>query len=521
MSKQSIRPRFLLHALQALVLVATVGCAPVTGGVVRETDSRDIFLAGWNHINERYLDPVNLRTVTLDGFKELLKDDAALALVAEEKAMRLMRTGSVVAELRAPGEWETQAWADAAARLLEAVRETSPEIRAKGIEANYEQIFRGSLAGLDKYSRYAGRERAKQFRAAREGFGGIGISIRVEDATTTVIAVHPNTPASRGGLMIDDRITHVDGEALEKLDQNDVILRLRGAVDTPVALTVRRGAAQINEVRLVRAHIVPPTVTTSIEGGIFYIKLSGFNQASAANLRREIRRIEREEPPLRGIILDLRGNPGGLLDQAVAISNIFLNQGRIVSTRGRHHESYQVYDATASARLAGVPMIVVVNGRSASASEIVAAALRDGGRAIVLGSSSFGKGTVQTILPMPNGGEMSLTWARLLAPSGFALQDQGVVPSVCTSGDAERTSALMAAVRGSEEAAGEGLIRHVRVAAGGSDRPLSGTDRRAACPPSNDEKPLDVELARHLFAFPAVYARTLHASRPSLAEQLR
>jgi len=514
------RRRRVAAQIFSLALIACVGCAPVTGGIARDPEPREMFDVGWTQITDRYIDPVSARNLTLDGFKQLLTVDPSVELVATESAVRLVKAGVPAAELRAPAAWDTRGWIELSPRLLDAAREASPLIRAKTLEEDYELIFRGALAPLDKVSRYTSRDRTRAIRAAREGFGGIGISIKVEDGIATIVTVHAGTPAERAGLKQDDRITHIEGEPVAGMDQADVVARLRGHTETSVALTiVRDGAAAPIQQRVMRAHIVLPSITAAFENGIVHIRLSSFNQATAANLRRDLRKLEREHgKAIRGIVLDLRGNPGGLLDQAVAVTNVFVSQGRIVSTRGRHHESYQVFDATSGAMMAGVPMIVLINGRSASASEIVAVALRDSGRAVAIGSSSYGKGTVQTIVPMPNGGEVALTWARLMAPSGFPLQDQGVVPAVCTSGDAERTAALMAGLRGGEHAAGEAVVRHVRP---DGQRAVSGTDKRQACPPTDDEKPVDMELARYLLGYPAVFARALHAGQPSLAERLR
>lgn len=513
------RRRFAAHVF-TLVLTVCVGCAPVTGGVARDPEPREMFEVGWTQITDRYIDPVSARNLTLDGFKSLLTTDPAVELVATESVVRLVKGGATAAEFRAPAVWDTRGWIELSPRLLDATREVSPLVRAKTLEEDYELIFRGALSALDKVSRYTSRDRTRAIRAAREGFGGIGISIKVEEGIVKIMTVHPGTPAERAGLKQDDRITHIEGEPVDGMDQAEVVTRLRGHIDTSVAITVARdGVAAPIQQRVVRSHIVLPTITASFDGGIVTIKLSSFNQATASNLRRDLRKLDREHgKAIRGIVLDLRGNPGGLLDQAVAVTNVFVSQGRIVSTRGRHHESYQVFDATSGALMPGVPMIVLVNGRSASASEIVAVALRDSGRAVVIGSSSYGKGTVQTIVPMPNGGEVALTWAKLLAPSGFPLQDQGVVPAMCTSGDAERTAALVAGLRGGEHAASEAVVRHVRP---DGQRTVSGTDKRQACPPTDDEKPVDLELARFLLGYPAVFARALHAGQPSLAERLR
>jgi carboxyl-terminal processing protease len=311
----------------------------------------------------------------------------------------------------------------------------------------------------------------------------------------------------------DDEILTIDGEPVAGLVQEQVVERLRGPVDSAVLLTVNRDTQpQPIEIRMTRAHIVPETVVYEREGDAAYIHLYGFNADTVESLRREIDEAESEiGSEFAGLVLDLRNNPGGLLDQAVEVSDLFLDDGRIVSTHGRHPDSHQFFEATDGDVLDGRPLIVLVNGNSASASEIVAAALQDTGRAVVIGSNSFGKGTVQTVLRLPNSGELTLTWARFHAPSGYTLNKLGVLPTICTSG--HKAEQLFADLRRDK-------LKPVPVAQRNAVAPtdIEAMDRlRAECPQVKDEPPVDLDLALRLIHALPLYERAIAlAGQPTL-----
>ncbi len=266
---------------------------------------------------------------------------------------------------------------------------------------------------------------------------------------------------------------------------------------------------------LTRAHIVPQTVNYRSEGSVGYLRVSGFNQSTAQTLREKILQAKREQgKALKGFVLDLRGNPGGLLDQAVSVSDLFLSRGRIVSTRGRHPDSHQFFDARKDDLAAGLPLVVLVNGNSASASEIVAAALQDAGRGVLIGSNSFGKGTVQTVLRLPNEGELTLTWARFHAPSGYALQSRGVLPDICTSGQDSDATKLLDRIR----------LGELRVDREARTRAIALSDTtglaalRALCPVNESNPELDLQVALGLLGDAALYAQALRGG-PTTAER--
>jgi carboxyl-terminal processing protease len=303
----------------------------------------------------------------------------------------------------------------------------------------------------------------------------------------------------------DDVITHVDGQSIKGVNQDDIVGKLRGPVGSQIKLTLtRKGHDGPIQVAIARAHVVPPTVVARREGSILMLHITSFNQKTSASLARELARATRDaERPVTGIVLDLRGNPGGLLDQAVEVADQFLADGRIISTIGRHPDSNQTFDASSGEAGERLPLVVLVNGRSASSAEIVAAALADRGRALVVGSTTYGKGTVQTIVRLPNSGEMTLTWSRIYTPSGRLLHEHGVAPAVCTADEEDRANALLAALKARR--ATPALM---------TDRPAKGPE---ACPRDGETRAADAEIARRLISDAALYTAVLNTKRPAVA----
>ena len=362
-------------------------------------------------------------------------------------------------------------------------------------------------------------EEARENRASRDGFGGIGVRIRMVERGVKILSVMENTPAEDAGLKSEDIIVHIEAEPAAGLSQREVVRRLRGPIRTEVRLTVERGTQRENlRFTVTRTHIVPQTVNFRREGDFGYFRVSSFNQDTARTLRQKILSAkEQMRGALKGWIIDLRNNPGGLLDQAVAVSDLFVEGGRIVSTHGRHPDSHQYFDAESVAPVGVLPVVVLINGNSASASEIVAAALQDSGRAVVIGSSSFGKGTVQTVLRLPNEGELTLTWARFHAPSGYGLHRRGVMPDICTTtGSVSKASDVVARLR-------RGLLPIMHALRNKNVHPddeKAIMRLRASCPTREGEDEIDLEVARDLLSDPVLYARAI-AGNPDSAGRER
>jgi carboxyl-terminal processing protease len=268
-------------------------------------------------------------------------------------------------------------------------------------------------------------------------FGGVGIEVTQEDGLIKVISPIDGTPAAKAGIKSGDRIAGIDGTSIAGLPLNDAIDKMRGPAGSKITLTIlREGEKKPFDVTLQRAVVQVDADTWRREGDVAYIRLPGFNEQTAPGLEKGIRELKKQiGPGLKGYIIDLRNNPGGLLDQAIQVSSDLLNGGEVVSTRGRHPEDTQRYDAKGGGDLTGgKPIIVLVNAGTASASEIVSGALQDHKRATIVGMTSFGKGSVQTIIPLgEGGGALRLTTARYFTPSGHSIQAQGIIPDIAVA----------------------------------------------------------------------------------------
>lgn len=293
-----------------------------------------------------------------------------------------------------------------------------------------ESALRAMLSSLDPHSAYLNADEYRDsFVSTRSEFGGIGIEVSAEDGLVKVIAPIEDTPAYRAGIKPGDLITHVDGEPVKNKGLMYAVNKMRGAPSTELRLMILRGGTAF-EARLTRAVIKVRSVRWEVIGDIGYIRLVRFIEKADDNLDQAMTELRKHAgSQLRGIVLDLRNNPGGLLEQSVTVADAFLDSGKIVTVKGRRG-SGRVYEATSGDIARGIPMVVLVNGGSASAAEIVAAALQQNGRATVMGTLTFGKGSVQTVVPLPQEGALRLTTSLYYAPSGEAIQSRGVDPDV-------------------------------------------------------------------------------------------
>ncbi len=295
-----------------------------------------------------------------------------------------------------------------------------------------EAAITGMLTSLDPHSSYMNPKTYREMRVQTRGeFGGLGIEVTMENGLIKVVSPIDDTPAFRAGIEPGDLITHLDNEAIMGLTLQEAVERMRGKVGTDITLTIRRAAREPFDVTITRAVIQIRSVRARLEGDVGYLRITSFSENTETNLKAAIEDLRSEKgDQLAGIVLDLRNNPGGLLDQAVEVSDSFLDKGEIVSTRSRDPEEGQRFNARPGDLIDGLPMVVLINGGSASASEIVAGALQDHRRALILGTKSFGKGSVQTIVPLPGHGAMRLTTARYYTPSGRSIQAKGIEPDI-------------------------------------------------------------------------------------------
>ena len=322
-----------------------------------------------------------------------------------------------------------------------------------------ENAINGMLTSLDPHSSFLNADDAEDMRTQTRGeFGGLGIEVTMEDELVKVITPMYGTPAEAAGVLAGDLIAEIDGEEVRGLTLQDAVEKMRGPVDTPIELgIIREGVDQLIDITIVRDIIKVHAVKFRAEGDIGYLRVISFTEQTYDDLRDGIDKLTEDigEDNLKGIVLDLRLNPGGLLDQAINISDAFLDQGLIVSTRGRDDRDSRRFSARRGDLLEGKPVVVLINGGSASASEIVAGALQDHRRATVVGTQSFGKGSVQTIIPLGEAGALRLTTALYYTPAGVSIQGKGITPDI----EVQQTLPEELANRADDLARGESDLR--------------------------------------------------------------
>ncbi len=298
-----------------------------------------------------------------------------------------------------------------------------------------ENAINGMLSALDPHSGFMNKKSYEDMQTQTRGkFGGLGIEVTMENKLIKVISPIDDTPAARAGIEPNDLITHLDGDPITELTLNEAVDKMRGIPGTKIVLTVRRGGiiGRPFDVTITRDIIRVLSVRWEAKDDVAYIRIKTFNEQTQPGLNKALKEVKKKMgKKLTGYVVDLRNNPGGLLDQAISVSSSFLDAGKeVVSTRSRHEDENQVYVSTGGDKTGGKPIVVLINGGSASASEIVAGALQDYHRAILLGTKSFGKGSVQTIIPIAGSGAMRLTTARYYTPSGRSIQQMGIEPDI-------------------------------------------------------------------------------------------
>jgi carboxyl-terminal processing protease len=511
--------RALSHAATALLaasLVAscetTTASAPSAGrspAVAADVGIERVVLQAYRAIGDRHLFQPDFRTISAETFRGFASVDPALSLQADDHVFTVMRDGREVLARPAPADIaDGRAWGGMLAELFAASVSASPVLQ----QAERQSLIKGAMSAttklLDRSSRYADPEEARDNRFQRDGGGGVGITVeRTDDKRILIRAVQDDSPAANAGVQAGDQILAVDSESMIDRALSDVVHRLRGNVGEPVSLTLLRPSQGQLIVTVNRGRIIPTTVTYERKGDIGLIRLMGFNSATTDNLRRAVDKARNEiGRDMAGIIIDMRSNRGGLLDQAQAVAEEFIGDGTIFSTQGRHPDSRR----TSSRKTVALPMVALVNGNSASAAEIVAAALQDRGRAVVVGTTSYGKGTVQTVVRLPNEGELVLTWSRLLAPSGYTWNELGVLPNICTAKVVDASQLGIDSVE-----ANRSTLMRWHAERNPSHEEI--TALRKICPPSDETPDRDVEIASRLLRDPMLYA---HAVRTGSVDQV-
>ncbi|MBL0374922.1 S41 family peptidase [Rhizobium sp. KVB221] len=405
----------------------------------------------------------------------MIRKTSLVLLGALMGSTAMMAVYSVVAPAEAAGS--------STYRELSIFGEVFERVRAQYVtppneEKLVESAINGMLTSLDPHSSYMNAKDADDMRTQTRGeFGGLGIEVTMENDLVKVITPIDDTPASKAGVLAGDLISKIDGADVRGLKLEDAVDKMRGEVGTPIKLTIlRKGADKPIDITIKRDIIAVQAVKVRVEGDVGYLRVISFTEKTYDDLKKAIEKIQAQVPndKLKGYVLDLRLNPGGLLDQAINVSDAFLNKGEIVSTRGRVESETRRFSATDGELVNGKPVIVLVNGGSASASEIVAGALQDLKRATILGTRSFGKGSVQTIIPLGDNGALRLTTALYYTPSGKSIQGIGISP------DIKVEEPIPAELQGKiEKAAESSLTGHIK----GQNETDEGSGSQAYVPP--------------------------------------
>lgn len=500
----------LLAATAAVVFLAACAAPkPITPAPHVYVDGLDVtamqsvFKHGMDEIKARAYDEQNMVELFRSAVSNLQKLDASLSVTSEPDHVALRYNG---AETKVPVVYgDTVNLATGLLDTVLAARKQSSAIKDADEEAVYKTVFPPMLAKIDVYSHYATRRDASLSRLLRDGVIGLGLEVAAVPAGAWVKAIVVDGPGAKAGVKSNDVIVKVNGINIARKRLADIRQMLDGSTDTLVHLELRRlGQRASIQIDAKRDLIVPDTVTSTLNNGVVEMQVHSFNQRTGRAVSQLVTDARKANGgTLKGLIIDLRGDPGGLLDQAIEMADLFLDNGVIAVLKGRHPGAQQFYAAHRGDVADGAPVVILTDGRTASAAEIAAAALQDNGRAVVVGTESLGKGSVQNLIGLPNGGELSITWAHVTTPRGTLLHGLGVLPDVCVGGDAADAKTLSSQTLASLEPSAE--TRRGWTAAG-----LDETARRnlrATCPAqANPERAADMDVARLLLRDPTLMA---------------
>jgi carboxyl-terminal processing protease len=505
-------------ALALLVLLAAAPRAGTAQEAVRlapypREEMRLVLGAGFAAILERHLEPATPADLLAWGLAGLNDVDPGFAVRRTARDIALLLQDRPLLARPAPAAVAREgpaaaggAAADALTLFQQAGWAASPALRSAGAPRLIGESFEAVFAHLDPFSRYVTPEEAQAARERRIGEAGLGLRLAPArgGGGAVVVALSPEGPAAEAGLQPGVRVLAIDGVALRGRDPVIWAGLLEGPAGSAVTLLVEAQRRR-REVTLTRALPIGSPVVAERADDVLLLRIPSFTAQTERQVSAAVLTALAERRP-RAVLLDLRGNRGGLLSQAAAVADVFLNDGEAFRTIGRHPDASRIY-ATARPDLAeGLPLVVLVDGRTASSAEILAASLSDRGRAVVLGSGTTGKGLVQLVVPLPDGGELLMSWSRLVTPAGWPLQGVGVLPGLCTAGGAEAAAGNLAALRAGARPMGPAQARQRALR-----HPVPAPEAealRAACPPG-DAREGDVALARALAVDPVAMAAAL------------
>jgi carboxyl-terminal processing protease len=508
-------------------LLLTLGsCTPSLTGVldqpgVPDTVDRDfvgkaadIYYAGFGAVTDGYVDakePATLALASLNGVERL---DPKIRMVQRANRVAIHYDDRSIAELVVPRRDDLSGWAQTTALAVETARRSSPKVAAASESMLFEATFDSMTEALDRFSRYENELEGRVNKASRQGYSGIGAGLvqNTEPSSVAISKVFEGSPAHEAGVYEGDVIVSVDGTSTHNLNVEDVANLMRGPVGTFVNVGLERDAQRI-DLKIRRAQVIEPTVFFQPVGDIAYVRISYFNVGTTDGLRDVIAQAETEIPGgMQGLILDLRQNRGGNLSQSLEVADMFIEDGQLLSTNGRTLSSRRSYVASANDDITHMPMVVLIDGGSASASEIVASALQDSNRALVVGTRSFGKGSIQNIVELPNHSYLIFTSARMHAPSGYTLSTFGVFPTICTRDSYGKPDGNTTNLHLDQIASNQALrLRRRADQLGETEKSQLETYCTGNHPPSSDDT--DVRIATRLLHSEELYRQAADASQ--------
>ncbi len=496
-------PLFLLLLLFAVRAHAD----PVTPAAPFDQQvAASVYATALSFLAPRTLEAVPVSRMAVWGLRGLTAVDPRLIAEPRGDDMTLSLRGRLLRAVPAPLDDDPNRWADLAAQLAAAAVEASPLARQSGTAGIVQGFFDELFNHLDPYSRYVAPADAGDDLAQRRGQGGLGLTLARRGGAVVIAAAVDDGPGALAGMRVGDRILSVDGESVGAHPAAWVADRIEGPEDTPVNVAWRGRDGRVRRADFTRALVPPETVVLARDGTALVLRVSGFNRTTGLHLARALVAGLAQATEPEGIVLDLRGNRGGLLTQAVAAAEALLPPGVVAITAGRDPAANRVFRTEAGDISHGLPVVVLIDGRSASAAEILAASLVDRGRAVAVGSVSFGKGLVQTIAPLPDGGELFVTWSRVLAPLGWPIQGLGVMPQVCTSLGQDALDRALDDLDQGRPPMGDALALHNAARA-----PVPAAQVvaiRDRCPAA-EGRDADLDVAKALIEDPAAYATAL------------
>ncbi len=467
--------------------------------------------AALTYIAPRAVQVLTVPQMTIWGLNGLTALDPDLTAALQDNQLRLYGPEQLLIAVPTPPATDPAAWGKAAAEVAGAAYAASPALQQAGTQGVIESFFDELFNHFDPYSRYEPPVQAAQDQLMITGVAGTGFSVRRQDDAVVLADIAPDSPAAEAGLTAGTQVLAIDDKPVYPAEIPRLNANLNGIPGSTVLLRLRdpQNPAGVNDVNLTRAFVPPQTVfqeTAGIPPNILALKISGFNKGTSDQFSAALVADLNAQPPPTGLLIDLRGNRGGVLRQAVLVADTLLPSGKIVEAAGRDPDADQSFSAEGSDLTGGMPMIVLVDGQTASAAEILAAALSDNRRAVVIGSATLGKGLVQTLTTLPDGGELFITWSRVLAPRGWPLQTLGVIPQICTSLGEQALDTQLAAL-----ARGKNLLLPALKAARAARPPVPVTtvlNIRNQCPAAIGSN-LDLTAAAAVFASNAIYKTAL------------